>query len=105
MNLSWLSSEIEFIKVEFYQLSDTSLRFIDMIIMVWIRTTLYTISELSSFIGVVIVSHDARLILETDCRLWVVENQTVEEVDGDFDDYRREILEALGETVASNAPK
>jgi len=55
--------------------------------------------------GVVIVSHDARLILETDCRLWVVENQTVEEVDGDFDDYRREILEALGETVASNAQK
>ena len=53
----------------------------------------------------VIVSHDARLILETDCRLWVVENQTVEEVDGDFDDYRREILEALGETVASNASK
>ena len=51
------------------------------------------------------MSHDARLILETDCRLWVVENQTVEEVDGDFDDYRREILEALGETVASNAQK
>ena len=55
--------------------------------------------------GVVIVSHDARLILETDCRLWVVENQSVEEVDGDFEDYRREILESLGETVANNAQK
>lgn len=51
--------------------------------------------------GVVIVSHDARLILETDCRLWVVEGQTIEEIDGDFEDYKREILEALGESVAS----
>ncbi len=51
------------------------------------------------FSGVIIVSHDARLILETDCRLWVVENQDVEEIDGDFEDYRTEILEALGESV------
>eukprot|EP00794_Sanderia_malayensis_P016198 gene16198-17828_t len=49
--------------------------------------------------GVIIVSHDARLILETDCRLWVVEDQAIEEIDGDFDDYRTEILEALGESV------
>ncbi len=48
------------------------------------------------------MSHDARLILETDCRLWVVENQTVEEIEGDFDDYRTEILEALGESVVKH---
>ena len=50
--------------------------------------------------GVVLVSHDARLILETDCQLYVVENQTVSAVDGDFNDYREEILEGLGEEIA-----
>jgi len=49
--------------------------------------------------GVVIVSHDARLITETDCHLWVVENQTINQIDGDFDDYKEEILQALGEEV------
>ena len=46
------------------------------------------------------MSHDARLILETDCQLWVVEDKHIENIDGDFDDYRKEILEALGENVA-----
>ena len=49
--------------------------------------------------GVVIVSHDERLIRETDCQLWVVEDHTINEVDGGFDEYRKEILEQLGETV------
>lgn len=49
--------------------------------------------------GVVIVTHDERLIRATDCQLWVVENQTIEEIDGDFDDYRQEILDSLGESV------
>jgi len=49
--------------------------------------------------GVIFVTHDARLILETRCRLWVVENRNIEEIEGDFDDYRREILESLGEEV------
>ena len=47
------------------------------------------------------MSHDARLILETNCQLWVVEDKSISEVDGDFDDYRREILEELGETVTA----
>jgi len=51
--------------------------------------------------GVIIVSHDARLILETNCQLWIVEDQTIEEIDGDFDDYRKELLDALGEEVSS----
>lgn len=52
--------------------------------------------------GVIIVSHDARLILETNCQLWVVEDQSIEEIDGDFEDYRKELLEALGEDVSSH---
>ncbi|KII70549.1 ATP-binding cassette sub-family F member 1 [Thelohanellus kitauei] len=48
--------------------------------------------------GVIIVSHDARLILETDCTLWIVEEQTINQIDGDFEDYRNEVLESLGET-------
>lgn len=53
--------------------------------------------------GVVIVSHDERMIRETNCQLWIVEDQSVEEIDGDFDDYRKEILESLGETIAGLA--
>jgi len=49
--------------------------------------------------GVVIVSHDERLIRETDCQLWVVEDQTLNEVDGDFEDYRKELLDMLGEEI------
>lgn len=49
--------------------------------------------------GVVIVSHDERLIRETECQLWVVEDQTINEVDGDFEDYRKELLDMLGEEI------
>ncbi|KAM4631228.1 ATP-binding cassette sub-family F member 1 isoform 2-T2 [Polymixia lowei] len=49
--------------------------------------------------AVIIVSHDARLITETQCQLWVVEDCTVNQIDGDFEDYKREVLEALGETL------
>ncbi|XP_026155910.1 ATP-binding cassette sub-family F member 1 isoform X1 [Mastacembelus armatus] len=51
--------------------------------------------------AVIIVSHDARLITETQCQLWVVEDCTVNQIDGDFDDYKREVLEALGETMVN----
>ncbi|XP_076157989.1 ATP-binding cassette sub-family F member 1 isoform X2 [Alosa pseudoharengus] len=49
--------------------------------------------------AVIIVSHDARLITETQCTMWVVEDQSVNQIDGDFDEYKREVLEALGETL------
>ncbi|WAR30409.1 ABCF1-like protein [Mya arenaria] len=52
-------------------------------------------------VSVVIVSHDERLIRETDCQLWVVEDKTINEVDGGFDDYRKELLQELGETIAT----
>lgn len=42
--------------------------------------------------GVVVVTHDERLIRSTECVLYVVEDQSIEEIDGDFDDYRQEIL-------------
>ncbi|XP_049607253.1 ATP-binding cassette sub-family F member 1 isoform X3 [Syngnathus scovelli] len=51
--------------------------------------------------AVIIVSHDARLITETQCQLWVVEDYSVNQIDGDFDDYKREVLESLGETMVN----
>ncbi|KAL3871062.1 hypothetical protein ACJMK2_039085 [Sinanodonta woodiana] len=54
--------------------------------------------------GVIIVSHDQRLILETECQLWVVEDKQINEIDGGFDDYRKELLEALGEQIAIPQP-
>lgn len=56
-------------------------------------------------VGVVIVSHDERLIRETDCQLWVVEDQTLNEIEGDFDEYRRELLESLGEDIHIAQPQ
>ncbi|XP_076864624.1 ATP-binding cassette sub-family F member 1 isoform X2 [Brachyhypopomus gauderio] len=53
--------------------------------------------------AVIIVSHDARLITETQCHLWVVEDQSINQIDGDFEDYKREVLEALGETLVSKS--
>ena len=47
------------------------------------------------------MSHDARLITETQCTLWVVEDSSVNQIDGDFDEYKREVLEALGETMVN----
>ena len=51
--------------------------------------------------GVIIVSHDERLIRETGCTLYVIEEQSINEIDGDFDDYRKEVLDALGEVVSN----
>ncbi|CAG9838016.1 unnamed protein product [Diabrotica balteata] len=51
--------------------------------------------------GVIIVSHDERLIRETNCSLYIIEDQTINELDGDFDDYRKELLESLGEVINS----
>ncbi|KAA8586079.1 hypothetical protein FQN60_007648 [Etheostoma spectabile] len=51
--------------------------------------------------AVIIVSHDARLITETRCQLYVVEDRTVNQIDGDFEDYKREVLESLGETMVN----
>ena len=52
--------------------------------------------------GVIIVSHDERLIRETNCQLWMIEQQQINEIDGDFDDYRKELLDSLGEAMIHN---
>ncbi|CAH8437119.1 unnamed protein product [Schistosoma turkestanicum] len=51
--------------------------------------------------GVIVVSHDERLIRDTNCILWVIEDLGINEIDGDFDDYRREILNSLGEEISN----
>ena len=45
--------------------------------------------------GVVVVTHDARLIEATECVLWVVGNQEVAEYNGGFEKYREDILKEL----------
>uniref|UniRef100_A0A0K0DC88 ABC transporter domain-containing protein n=1 Tax=Angiostrongylus cantonensis TaxID=6313 RepID=A0A0K0DC88_ANGCA len=52
--------------------------------------------------GVVMVTHDERLVRATECTLWVVENQGISEIDGDFDTYKKEVLEALDEHQVTN---
>ena len=49
----------------------------------------------------IIVSHDERLIRDTECQLFVIEEQGIEEIEGDFDDYRKEVLEQLGEEISN----
>ena len=49
-------------------------------------------------VGVVLVSHDSRLIREANCTLWIIEEQSINEIDGEFDDYKTEVLEKLEET-------
>eukprot|EP00698_Gefionella_okellyi_P006915 TRINITY_DN166_c0_g1_i1.p1 TRINITY_DN166_c0_g1~~TRINITY_DN166_c0_g1_i1.p1 ORF type:complete len:651 (-),score=148.77 TRINITY_DN166_c0_g1_i1:781-2700(-) len=59
--------------------------------------------------GVVLVSHDARLIQEAECDLWVCGKQTVKPFNGDFDAYRESVLQeqqalvAAGETAQAVA--
>nr|CCA23226.1 ATPbinding cassette subfamily F member 1 putative [Albugo laibachii Nc14] len=50
--------------------------------------------------GVVIVTHDARLIESTNCLLWVVGDQDVVEFDGKFSDYRQLILDDLAKKAS-----
>ena len=49
--------------------------------------------------GVVVVTHDQRLIDECDCTLWVVEKLGVTEWTEGFDDYKSSILEELEREV------
>ncbi|KNH09000.1 ATPase [Perkinsela sp. CCAP 1560/4] len=45
--------------------------------------------------GVVVVTHDARLILETDLAIWLVGESNVKKFKGDLDDYREYVIETL----------
>jgi len=55
--------------------------------------------------GVVMVTHDERLIRSTECQLWVAEDKGIFEIDGDFDAYRKEVLDKLGEQLVNAANK
>jgi ATPase subunit of ABC transporter with duplicated ATPase domains len=45
--------------------------------------------------GVVLVSHDARLIRSCGCTLWVCDKQQVLPFDGDIDDYRTSLIKDI----------
>ena len=53
--------------------------------------------------GVVVVTHDQRLIEECECTLWVVEKRGVTEWKQGFDDYKDTILRELEEQVEREA--
>ena len=46
--------------------------------------------------GVLVITHDARLIQTLDADLWVVENSNVVKFNGDLQDYREHLVEILG---------
>lgn len=50
--------------------------------------------------GIVVVTHDQRLIDDCDCTLWVVEKQGVTKWDAGFDDYKDTLLHELAEQGA-----
>ena len=45
--------------------------------------------------GVVMVTHDEKLVTDTDCQLWVCKNRTIKSFKGVYDDYKNKILEIL----------
>jgi ATP-binding cassette, subfamily F, member 1 len=51
--------------------------------------------------GVVLVSHDARLIRNAGCHLWVCDKQNVKPYDGDLDDYKESLLKSIHDEEAS----
>ncbi len=54
--------------------------------------------------GVVIVSHDARLIETIECQLWVVEDQNVTPWSTGFQGYRNYLLDKLEQQLAAIMP-
>ncbi len=54
--------------------------------------------------GVVLVSHDARLIETTDCQLWVVQEQNLTAWDTGFAGYREYLLRKLEEQMNAIMP-
>ena len=53
--------------------------------------------------GVIVVTHDQRLIEECNCTLWVVEKRGVTRWDAGFDDYKASILRELEEAINQEA--
>ena len=55
--------------------------------------------------GVVLVSHDARLILDCECDLWLVQERGVHHFEEGFEAYREQLLEALADQDAAEEEK
>ncbi|CAM9723569.1 unnamed protein product [Chrysoparadoxa australica] len=55
--------------------------------------------------GVVVVTHDARLIEECDCRLWIVDEKKVTPWMEEFDDYKAFLLRQMEERLAAQEAK
>jgi len=53
--------------------------------------------------GIVVVTHDQRLIENCNCELWVVEKQAVKPWAAGFDDYKENILKELEERAEQDA--
>lgn len=53
--------------------------------------------------GIVVVTHDQRLIEECDCDLWVVEKLGVTKWEAGFEDYKSDILRQLEEEAEREA--
>jgi ATP-binding cassette, subfamily F, member 1 len=49
--------------------------------------------------GIIVVTHDQRLIEECEMTLWVVEKRGVTKWDAGFDDYKATILRELEEAI------
>ena len=45
--------------------------------------------------GVLVVSHDARLLIMTNCEMWLMDNQTVKPIEGGYEAYRDSLLEQM----------
>jgi ABC-type multidrug transport system ATPase subunit len=53
--------------------------------------------------GIVVVTHDQRLIESCNCTLWVVEKRGVTKWEAGFDDYKSTILKQMEEAVEREA--
>ena len=53
--------------------------------------------------GIVVVTHDQRLIEQCDCSLWVVEKRGVTKWEAGFEDYKETLLKEMEEQVAKEA--
>lgn len=61
-----------------------------------IETVNALIDAVNSFTGgVIMVTHDEKLVIETKSRLWVCRNSTVTPYNGDYNDYKEEILDHI----------
>ena len=45
--------------------------------------------------GVVLVSHDAKLISELECDLYICDNKKITKYDGDFEDYKEKMIQEI----------